>query len=69
MTLINNKEPSLDVAKKRPITVTSVMLSMVTKIEREENGSVTGVLAGSKSCRSAVGPQLSRWGFVKQSYF
>ena len=32
MTLIDKKELSLDVAKKRPITVSSVMLSMVTKI-------------------------------------
>ena len=32
MTLIDKKKPSLDVVKKRPITVSSVMLSMVTKI-------------------------------------
>ena len=30
MTLVDKKEPSIDVAKKRPITVSSVMLSMVT---------------------------------------
>ncbi|XP_023345051.1 uncharacterized protein LOC111714221 [Eurytemora carolleeae] len=32
MTLIDKKEPSLEVSKKRPITVSSVMLSIITKI-------------------------------------
>ena len=32
LTLIDKKEPSLDVSKKRPITVSSVVLSVITKI-------------------------------------
>ena len=32
MTLIDKKEPSLEVIKKRPLTVSSVILSMLTKI-------------------------------------
>ena len=40
MTLIDKKEPSLDVAKKRPITVSSVMLSMVTKIVQKRMDSI-----------------------------
>ena len=40
MTLIDKKEPSLEVAKKRPITVSSVMLSMVTKIVQKRMDSI-----------------------------
>ena len=32
ITLIDKKEPSLEVTKKRPITVSSVILSIITKI-------------------------------------
>ena len=32
MTLIDKKEPSLEVTKKRPLTVSSLILSMVTKL-------------------------------------
>ena len=32
MTLIDKKEPSLEINKKRPLTVSSVMLSVITKI-------------------------------------
>ena len=32
MTLIDKKEPSLEVSKKRPLTVSSVLLSVITKL-------------------------------------
>ena len=32
MTLIDKKEPSLEVMKKRPLTVSSIVLSAVTKL-------------------------------------
>ena len=36
MTLIDRKKPSLEVAKKCPITVSSVMVSMVTKTVQKQ---------------------------------
>ena len=61
MTLIDKKEPSLDVAKKRPITVSSVMLSMVTKIVQkrmdticEREGFYGPVQYGFRSRKSTV---------------
>ena len=61
MTLIDNKKPSLDVAKKLPITVSSVMLSMVTKIVQkrmdsicEREGFYGPVQFGFRSRRSIV---------------
>ena len=35
MTLIDKKEPSLEVTKKRPLTVSSLLLSVLTKLLHE----------------------------------
>ena len=35
MTLIDKKEPSLEISKKRPLTVSSVLLSVITKLLHE----------------------------------
>ena len=40
MTLIDKKEPSLEVGKKRPITVSSVLLSVFTKILHKRMDSI-----------------------------
>ena len=40
MTLIDKKEPSLEASKKRPLTVSSVFLSIITKIMHKRMGTV-----------------------------
>ena len=61
MTLIDKKEPSLDKQKKRPLTVSSVFLSVVTKLihERmsticEEQGFYGSVQYGFRKKRSTT---------------
>ena len=40
MSLIDKKEPSLDVKNKRPLTVSSVLLSVFTKLLHKRMNSV-----------------------------
>ena len=52
MTLIDKNEPSLEVAKKCPITVSSLMVSMVTKPVQKQMDTICGreVFYGPVQC-------------------
>jgi len=61
MTLMDKKEPSLEVAKKRPLTVSSVVLSVLTKIVHkrmnvicEREGFYGSIQYGFRQKRSTV---------------